>query len=339
MGFLPPVRKFQYVLAVARYLHFRKAAEKLHVSQPNISRQVREYEQEVGFDIFLRDHHFVSLTKAGHSLVSDIDAILARLEIDLTNAVHRALAISRETPSEYVVAHSPYAPKRIRRIALDLQRENSDYLPMRFRILSTAELLNAIDSDIVQVGITFAPVNHEGITSIPLGNDHWVAIVPAHSRFSEMAVARIRDFKGEPIISTGVDRTHPALFRKLEREWEAKGFLYRTIAEVASPHEAFDLVEGHVGIAILPAGVCEGLPHGVRAIRVSDVSPLETVLVCHPDNSAFTQQFAEKIRTTFSQPSHGSDAYPKSPEFTERRKPPTIAWNAKTEELPKRSAH
>ncbi len=87
MGFLPPLGKLQYVLAVARDLHFREAAERLHVAQPNISLQIREYGEELGFEIFLRDRHFVSLTKAGRSFVLDVEVILARLENDFKNAV------------------------------------------------------------------------------------------------------------------------------------------------------------------------------------------------------------------------------------------------------------
>ena len=56
MSATPPLRKLQYVLAVARELHFRKAAERLHVEQSSISRQIREVEEELGFEIFRRDN-------------------------------------------------------------------------------------------------------------------------------------------------------------------------------------------------------------------------------------------------------------------------------------------
>jgi DNA-binding transcriptional LysR family regulator len=105
MGTLPPLRKLQYVLAVAHALHFRKAAESLHVSQPAMSRQIKEYEIELGFEILHRDHHFVSLTKAGQYFVASVEEILGRLENDFTETVRRARAISRENPLEYVIAH------------------------------------------------------------------------------------------------------------------------------------------------------------------------------------------------------------------------------------------
>jgi DNA-binding transcriptional LysR family regulator len=334
MDSLPPLRKLQYVIAVARDLHFRKAAERLHVSQPAISRQIREYEEEIGFEILHRDHHFVSLTKAGRAFVADVEGIVARMEGDFAAAVRRAHAISREVPAEYTVGHSPFAPMQIRRIALALQQEEYRDLPMRLRILPTSELLNAIDSEMVQAGITYAPVDHAGVSIIPISKDHWVAIVPAKGRFSEMAIAR----KREPVISNGADRTHPALFRQLQTECIAKGLPFRPIAEVTSPVEAFDLVAGNAGIAFLPAGVCEGLPEGVRAIRLSDISPLEIVLIFGSDDSGFTHQFAERIQVKMSQGDRASDdKYPEPLAFPAKRKPPASISKTKPGKLPNRS--
>jgi ParB family transcriptional regulator, chromosome partitioning protein len=146
------------VLAVARELHFRKAAEKLHVSQPAVSRQVRQCEEEFGFEILRRDHHFVSLTKAGRSFVTDLDAILNHFDNDLHQAITKAQAISRQTALEYAIAHSPYAPPAIRRAALRLQQRIFRKFQLRFRILSTTELITALHHDVIQAGITFAPI-------------------------------------------------------------------------------------------------------------------------------------------------------------------------------------
>ena len=334
----PPLRKLQYVLAVARDLHFRKAAERLHVAQPAISRQIRDYEEEVGFEIFHRDSHFVALTKAGRAFVSDVEEILGRMESDYSAAVRRARAISRETPDEYTVGHSPFAPMQIRRIALDLQREEFRNHSMRLRILPTTELLNAIESDIVQAGITYAPVNHAGVSAIPIAKDHWVAIVSATGKFSDAAIIRIEELLGERVISNGADRTHPALYRQLEAECTEKGFPIRAIAEVSSPVEAFDLVAGNAGIVLLPAGVCEDLPPGVRSIRISDISPLETVLIHRLNSSGLTHKFAEHLRVKIDLRVHARDSdYTKSSPLPAQRKPPASDRKAKSGKLPNQS--
>jgi DNA-binding transcriptional LysR family regulator len=97
MDSLPLLRKLQYVLAVVRDLHSRNAAEKLHVSQPVISRRIREYEEAVWFEIFHRDRHFVSLTKAGRAFVSDVEEILGRMDGDFTVAVRLSRAIKQRS--------------------------------------------------------------------------------------------------------------------------------------------------------------------------------------------------------------------------------------------------
>jgi DNA-binding transcriptional LysR family regulator len=292
----PPLRKLQYVLAVARELHFRKAAEKLHVSQPAVSRQVRECEEEFGFKILQRDHHFVALTKAGRSFVTDIEQILQHLETDLRTAIVRAQAIDRQPEPGYVVAQSPYAPLAIRRIEVKLLRSVFRKLPLRFRILSTVEMLAALASDVIHAGVTFAPIEEPGVVTSPLGTDRWAAVVPATGKFAYSRSAPIVEFDGIPVISNGAERTHPFLSRQLQEQCAERGFRFRTIAEVSSPHEAFDLVRENAGMAFLPMGVCEELPAGIRAITIDDLPTLQTILIHRPNCPSFIPTLAERLR-------------------------------------------
>ena len=125
----------------------------------------------------------------------------------------------------------------------------------------------------------------------------------------------------------------------LNRFAEARTFPFKTIAEVTSPHEAFDLVKEDAGIVLLPAGVCEALPRGVRAIRIADISPLETVLVHRADASKFTPQLAALIRTEMNLHFVGKGGeHSEETPSTARRKPPASTVRSKRETLSNRPA-
>jgi DNA-binding transcriptional LysR family regulator len=291
MNSAPSIRKLQYMLAVARELHFRKAAEKLHVAQPSISRQVRECEEDVGFQILERDHHFVSLTSAGRMFAQDVDQILKRFDSDLKQAILRGQAMSRRTSSECIIAHSPFASLRVRRIVLGLRDTGFHQFDLRLRILPTNDLLKAIEEGIIRAGITFAPIEHSGVMTIPIGTEQWIAVVPDDNRFSTVCETRINDLRGAMMISNGWDRTHPGLFERLVAECGE----FQFVAEVTSPNEAFDLVRSNVGLALLPDGVCENLPEGISARQMPDIAPLQRLLVHHPQDGEFAAALAENI--------------------------------------------
>ncbi|MGA7316945.1 MAG: LysR family transcriptional regulator, partial [Silvibacterium sp.] len=133
MSVSPPLRKLQFVLAVARELHFRKAAELLHISQPSMSRQIREFEEEIEFEIFHRDHHFVEPTEAGQSFIAGIDEMIARLNADFQLARDTARSIARRNFASFVIGYSPFVPASFRRAIRSVQRRKFAYLNLQFR--------------------------------------------------------------------------------------------------------------------------------------------------------------------------------------------------------------
>ncbi len=88
MAVIPSYRKLQYVFAVAHELHYGKAAERLHVDQSHVSREVKALEKELEFALFTRANHFVAITEEAGPFIMDVEQALARFVAEFERA-HR----------------------------------------------------------------------------------------------------------------------------------------------------------------------------------------------------------------------------------------------------------
>ena len=96
------LRHLRYFVAVAEMENVSRAALKLHVSQPALSAQIRDLEDEIGFQLLERTAKSVRLTKAGRAFLDEARAVLQRAD----EAVKKARSIAAE-PSELQIGYSP----------------------------------------------------------------------------------------------------------------------------------------------------------------------------------------------------------------------------------------
>ena len=122
MSVSPPLRKLQYALAVAREAHFRRAAESLNVSQPSLSRQIRELEAEIGIEIFERDCHPIEPTAGGRAFLAVVSEMLPRLDADFQRAKDAGRNAHRQRDSSLSIGHSAFVPASLRRVAFPVER-------------------------------------------------------------------------------------------------------------------------------------------------------------------------------------------------------------------------
>ncbi|MFE7776761.1 LysR family transcriptional regulator [Streptomyces sp. NPDC057445] len=96
------LRKLRYFVAVAEEAHFGRAAERLHVTQPVLSRQIRALEQELHAQLFTRDKRSTELTAAGHQLLEDARPLLAAAQ-----ALCRRVQEAAQETSTFTVGFMP----------------------------------------------------------------------------------------------------------------------------------------------------------------------------------------------------------------------------------------
>jgi DNA-binding transcriptional LysR family regulator len=114
------LRHLRYFLAVAEDLNVRQAAVHLHVSQPPLSRQIRDLEQEVGARLFVRSRRGMQLTEAGQTFLKEARQILFQSK----RAIQLAQAVSRGAAGRLEIAYSAafFDPVLLRVMRLFRQR-------------------------------------------------------------------------------------------------------------------------------------------------------------------------------------------------------------------------
>lgn len=96
------VRLLRYAIAVAEELHFGRAAQRLHLSAPSLSKQIRQLERNLGYTLFLRRTREVVLTQAGVAFIGGARQALSGIR----HAVDRGAAANRSQADEVSVAYS-----------------------------------------------------------------------------------------------------------------------------------------------------------------------------------------------------------------------------------------
>lgn len=258
------LRHLRYFVAVAEELHFRRAAEKLNISQPPLSQQIKELEIEVGAQLFRRSRRRVELTAAGQVFLSRARIVL-RDAGDLAEVARRAQRGEEGEISVGFIHTAGYGllPAVIRRFrdanpAVEVSLEQQGSLAQVFEL----------ERGRIDVGFTWSAAVGEGQKSECLLRERFVVALPRSHRTARQKRISLAAFAQEPFVSFPAQRA-PFLHGAVLRICASAGFIPRVRHETDSVHTVLGLVAAGCGIGIVPASAVE--------ISTSDIS------FCLPD--------------------------------------------------------
>ena len=240
------LRHLRYFVSLAGELHFGRAAEALGVSQPLLSRQIRELERLVGIPLLARTRPAVELAMAGKEFFAHAQQTLRQAE-GAVRAAHRA---GGET-NTVVIAFEPCSVFHgFERLAAKSVRDVPD-LGLDIREFPVAEHANRLRSG--EVDIAFAHRNEDApdIEFVSFGWESLNAVMPAGHRLARRRKVSPRDLVGEPFIFWR-RAIAPACHDYIERLLASNGVEARP-RHLASDHRnALELVASGLGWAIAP---------------------------------------------------------------------------------------
>jgi DNA-binding transcriptional LysR family regulator len=278
MSLTPPLQKLVFALAVARELHFGRAASRLNISQPYLSRTILEYESELRFALFRRNRRVVEVTGAGRAFLKHAREFVADLDNAYGRAVEAGRLISRQSSSSLVIGCSAFVPSRLRCQARSIQRLRFPALHLELRMASPSETFESIGRGVFHAGLTLAPLDRDDLVQIPLRFERLHAVFPRAQSANSSGDLALTDLRTLPLIVPCSERTHPALHRWLFEQCAKAGFKPNIVEEVPSSDGVFDLVQDGVGVAILPGETCDAMPPDLQCCPIANLEPVEVVL-------------------------------------------------------------
>ncbi len=271
------LRHLRYFVAVAEELHFRRAAERLHIAQPAVSEQVRKLESELGVQLFDRTQRKVALTDAGAALLTHAYRVLR--QVDAARVAARSAGDRPRLRIGYVpTALRASIPRTLRHLVAAIPKLQTTIEPG-----SGLKLVDAVRAGELDVAVVSLPVPTAGVRVTPLGEQRAVAVFPVgheHAVKPRVALERIAP---ERIVVLPRDADRP-LYDAVLAACCAAG-ISPTLTEM--PDGQVDrillAVASGAGMAILPEGMAERYADaGVRFVPLEGESPVLTTGIVSP---------------------------------------------------------
>ncbi|WP_296526086.1 LysR family transcriptional regulator [Rhodoplanes sp.] len=244
--------------AVAQELNFRRAARRLNMTQPPLSRQVQALEHEVGAALLDRTGRAVKLTPAGQVFARSALRILH----EASEAVREAQRIARGDAGALTIGFTAASSYVFLPRLVALAREKLPGLALTLRELTTPEQLEALESGHIDAGF-MRPVTHRaGLRTIRVFREALVLALPAAHRLAAQPQVGLHDIGGETLITyppVEGPYFHNLVFGLLN----VAGVIPGGVQHVTQTHSILALVSGGLGVALVPQSAAHCLPAGV----------------------------------------------------------------------------
>jgi DNA-binding transcriptional LysR family regulator len=265
------LRNLRYFVAVAEELHFSRAAERLHVSQPALSKQIRQLERELRFPLFRRDRRSVRLTAAGEALLPAAREILTKWEQSRAAAARLA---SDEGKLLQVGFQTSVGGHLYQAIAARFAELHADWR-LVLRLHAWSDPTGGLLDESADVAFLWLPTGAEDRIEVrPLRRERRFVALRAGHRLARRRALQMKDLLDEPFIAL------PPEAGPLRDYWlaleERHGHPVRIGAEVASPDETFESVAGGQGLVLIAEGNTTVYTRpGIAYRPVLDLAPCE----------------------------------------------------------------
>ena len=289
------IRQLKCFVAVAEELHFRRAGERLGLSQSALSERVSALEHELGARLFFRTTRQVSLTQAGSEFVQDANRILADIERAVSNVRHTAESDLRHIRVSGVdEAISMLLPKAL----LAFRRTDPKVHVQVLETASSEQHAQELIGHRTDVAFVRTPQHDDFVTSELLHRQPVLVVLAETNPLSSAVSLSASDIADQPIVGYP-KHARPILHEALWSGFRKIGAQPNIVCEIIDKSTMLQFVAQGLGIALAPAWVRNISPLGVSFVPFEPCENLIALYIAFrkAGNSDTVKRFVETVRT------------------------------------------
>jgi DNA-binding transcriptional LysR family regulator len=270
------IRSMACFVAVAEELHFRRAAERLHLTQPSLSQRIRALEYEIGTDLFIRDRRTVALTPAGQAFLGPARRAIENATIAREHALRAVRGeVGRLRLGFTVIAFYGILPEAVRAFRQHYPNVDIELIEMNSPSLEVALTSGAIDLAVLHPPIA----NPELLRTSALPPERLVLALPSSHRLAAEQNIRVADLADEPLLIAprSIGRS---IYDRMIAHFQAADVSPRIVQEVTPMTTLTGLVAAGVGMGFVTEGLSRLPRPGVTFLPVSPEPPTLPVAAC-----------------------------------------------------------
>jgi DNA-binding transcriptional LysR family regulator len=287
------ISQLRCFVAVAEELHFSRAAERLNMTQPPLSRQIRLLEHHVGASLLARNSRTVRLTAAGKAFFPEAARILRAVE-EATMTARRAAKGEQGTFAIGFTAISGYSllPEVVRRL-----RERAPGISLTLKELVSTAQVDALDAGQLDIGLLRPHGLHGELESVVLATEGLMLAIPEREAEQWPLAPTLACLHRKPFVMYSPYEARP-FYQMLSARFDREGVVPDVVEHVGQVHAMLALVNAGLGVALIAEGARRLQFDGIVLRKVA-TEPVETVCVYRRDNdNPILQLFRREILPT-----------------------------------------
>lgn len=266
------IRHLKYFLALADELHFRKAAEKLYISQPGLSRQIKEMEQDLGIKLFDRHNRKVELTGAGKYLKIEIARNLKNLDNILNHAKHLNDGVEGDLNLGYV---GSAMQEVIPELLLKFRKENPRAL-FSLKEMDNNTQIESLLSQEIDVGFVRLERIPKGIEIRTILRENFCLVLPKTHPLDAASFKDIKQLENDSFILFD-SKYSMSYHEKVMQIFDDAGVTPLITHNTIHAGSIYKLVENNFGVSIVPKSLQNNGLKTIKFIELKNI-PQKTTL-------------------------------------------------------------